>query len=485
MAQWHGTVEFDFVGDDDGGSFVATSQVLPMLTQLLASGNIEEAVRLYEGADPSVGRDLLAQVKTLSTQSQKNLGQMFVLARDFSSAARIFEIAKRPAEAAKMFEQGGDFAAAARMYEMAGENGKAAAAKERAGDVAGALALFQKAGPTEAMAECLNRAQRYFEAAQVYQKLGNARAEVEMLRMVPIEDPSRIPAVKRLSDLLERHGHMASSAQLLMETLQSVPAAQTDTELMSALARRLEVMGRQDQAARVRAFLNKQGALAAKPAAPILPAHGAPVAEPPSAAKPAAVRSPVIAAPEVVSAPRPARGGDPFANLIDPFSGAPVGEEDAVPADAAESAAPAKQVDAYGQLKAIPIFGELALQDMKDLYRFCTAAQWPAGTTLIEQGEQGKGLIVIIQGQVQVVSVVGGTTKPLAMLGPGAYVGEISLVDDAPTSARVVSQTPVRALVISRERFQQYLYAHETAALRIYTLFTRTLAERLRAANKR
>ena len=479
MAEWHGTVEFDFVGDDESGSFVATSQVLPMLTQLLASGNIEEAVRLYEGADPSVGKELLAQIKTLSSVSQKNLGQMFVLARDFAAAAKIFEIARKPDEAAKLYEQGGEYASAARCWELAGDLARAAAARERAGDVTGALAMHQKAGPSEALAECLNRAQRFHEAAQIYQKLGNVRAEVEMLRMVPITAPSRVPAVKRLSDLLERHGHMASSAQLLMETLQTVPEAQADTELMESLARRLEVMGRQDQAARVRAFLSKQGTLGGKTASPELPAHGAPPAEPPRAMPRGAAPKP-----EVVQPPR-GRAGDPFANLIDPFSGGPA-EEDAVTADAVAPAAPAaKPVDAYGQLKAIPIFGELALQDMKDLYRVCAAAQWQPGTTLIEQGEQGKGLIVIVQGQVQVVSVQGSATKPLATLGPGAYVGEISLVDDAPTSARVVAKSPVRALVISREKFQQYLYSHETAALRIYTLFTKTLAERLRQTSKR
>lgn len=477
MAEWHGgTVEFDFVGDDENGSFVATTQILPMLTQLLASGNVEEAVRLYEGADASVGKELLAGLKTMSSTSQKFLGQMFVLARDFANAAKIFESARRPEEAAKLYEQGGDYAAAARMYELARDMPKAAAARERAGDVAGALAIHQKAGPSEALAECLNRAQRYFEAAQVYQKLGNVRAEVEMLRMVPLSDENRIPAVKRLSDLLERHGHMASSAQLLMETVQSVPAARGDAELLNSLARRLEAMGKRDQAARVRAVLGQQGALGAAPAAQALPAHGAPAADP--------VRAAPAAAAEVVHSPKPraSSSADPFANLVDPFSGG--GGDDAT-AEAAPSAEAPKQVDAYGQLKAIPIFGELALQDMKDLYRVCAAAQWTAGQTLIEQGEQGKGLIVIIQGQVQVSVVTGGQAKTVATLTTGAYVGEVSLVDEAPTSARVVASTPVRALVISRERFQQYLYTHETAALRIYTLFTKTLAERLRQANKR
>ncbi len=472
MAQWHGTVEFDFVGDEENGNFVATSQVLPMLGQLLASGNVEEAVRLYEGCDASVARELLAQAKTMSMVTQRNLGQMFVLARDFANAARIFEAAKRPEDAGKLYEQGGDYASAARCFELGGDLARAAAARERAGDVPGALLLYQKANAHEAMAECLNRAQRFFEAAQAYQKLGNVRAEVEMLRMVPVDDPNRVTSVKRLSDLLERHGHMASSAQLLMETLQTVPSAQADVELLQALARRLDAMGKRDQATRVRAFMQKQGQLGGKTAS-ALPAHGEASPPPPSIPE-------APAAPEVVQPPRPARSSaDPFGDFIDPFSG---GGEEAAPAAGAE---PAKPVDAYGQLKAIPIFGELALPDMKDLYRICTAAQWPAGAVLIEQGEQGKGLIVIVQGQVQVVRVDGGQTKPLATLTSGAYVGEVSLVDDAPTSARVVAQGPVRALVISRERFQQYLYTHETAALRIYTLFTKTLAERLRQANKR
>ena len=465
MAQWHGTVEFDFVGDDEGGNFVATSQILPMLTQLLASGNVEEAVRLYEGAAASVGAELLAGLKTMSSVSQKNLGQMFVLARDFANAAKIFETARRPEEAAKMYEQGGDYASAARMYELARDLPKAAAAKERAGDIAGAMALHQKAGPTEAMAECLNRAQRYFEAAQVYQRLGNVRAEVEMLRMVPIGDASRIPAVKRLSDLLERHGHLASSAQLLMETVQAVPAAQGDPELMNALARRLDAMGKRDQAARVRAFLSKQGALGAKPAAQALPAHDAPKPEPLRAV-------PTPTAAEVVHQPkaRPT-SSDPFANLVDPFSG---GEETVEAAPAAEAP---KQVDAYGQLKAIPIFAGLSLQDMKDLYRVAEERQWPAGAVLFEAGADSPGLIVLAEGSAEVLA----GPRLLNTLKAGDYLGEISLIQAGKTSATVVARAPIRALTISRERFEHYLYTNAAAAPLIWRLFAVNLADRVRA----
>lgn len=493
MTHWSGEVEFDFVGAEDEGNFVATGKIGPMLTTLLAQGDIEGAVRLYEGADASVAKELLAGVKTMSSVSLKNLGQMFFAARDFANAARIFEFGKRWADAARTFEQGGDYANAARCFEQEGDRAKAAAAWDRCGNADKAIELYEKDGPSEALAVCLARQHRFWQSALVYERLSNVRAEVEMLRMVPLDDPQRIPAVKRLGDLLERHGHLAPAAQLLVETLQQVKAAQSDQELLSQLIRRFEAMGRPDHAARIRVLVQKQAALGAAPVAPALAA-----ANPAPSAQPRAPAAPVAAAPA-----RPATSSDPFDTLVDPFSG---GAAPAAPGSGSGSGSKTEvlppdptradpfgqmhgqaqsRIDAYGHLKAIPIFGELALQDMKDLYRICDEVQFPGEATLIEQGQQGKGLFVILQGQVQILRVEAARATPLASLGPGANVGELSLIDDAPTSARVVAQGPVRALFISRARFQQFLYTHETAALRIFTLFTKSLAERLRQANRR
>ncbi|MBI5545480.1 MAG: cyclic nucleotide-binding domain-containing protein, partial [Deltaproteobacteria bacterium] len=109
----------------------------------------------------------------------------------------------------------------------------------------------------------------------------------------------------------------------------------------------------------------------------------------------------------------------------------------------------------------------------------------PAGHHHHRAGRAGRGPGGHRAGTVQVLRVDGAKVVPLASLQQGQYVGELSLVDEAPTSARVVAQSGVRGMFISRLRFQQYLYTHEAAALRIYTLFTKTLAERLRQANKR
>jgi CRP-like cAMP-binding protein len=149
---------------------------------------------------------------------------------------------------------------------------------------------------------------------------------------------------------------------------------------------------------------------------------------------------------------------------------------------AAAPAAPATPGgDAYGFLKALPMFTDLSLDDMRSLFRVCTQHGFGPGMNLIEPGQPGRGLFVIVDGQVEVFGGIGNDARLLNTLGVGGYVGEISLLLDGPTSARVTARTAVKALFISREAFTQYLFNTPSAAVRIYRLFSNNLAERVRA----
>ncbi|MFP2934849.1 cyclic nucleotide-binding domain-containing protein, partial [Pyxidicoccus sp. 3LG] len=137
--------------------------------------------------------------------------------------------------------------------------------------------------------------------------------------------------------------------------------------------------------------------------------------------------------------------------------------------------------DGYEYLKAISIFGELPMEDMKDLFRMAQQVLIPQDTTVLEKGARGTGLLVLLDGTVDVYSGPGMDARLLNTLGPGAFLGEISLILDGSTSAHVRARTAVRALRVTRVDFQHYLDTHEAAALRIYRLFTQNLAERVRA----
>ncbi len=474
MARWSGEMEFEFIENDTGGSFVATDKVVAFLRQHLAKGEVADAVRLYEDMGQNVVDELLAEARVASSNTQAAMAEMFVGARDFARAGQVFELSRDLPKAAAYYEQGQDFASAARCYEELGDLVRAGLAHDRAGNTEAALDAYRRAGPSEALAQCLYRQKRYADAAGVYRDLGNVRGEIDMLQLVPVHHDARVPAALRLCELLEQYGHPDRAVGLLVDTIRQCDAARMHQPMYMTLARLLDGLGKMAEAAQVRARIHNllpagESSGPATASSPI----GAPVDSlgQKVGTSPAEIAVATGQAPAPVPAPAPAPApGDPFANLVDPFDSRPRPDKETV--------------DAYAHLKSIPIFAELALEDMRDLYRTSQQVRIDAGQLVIEQGQRGNGLTVVLHGDLQVSRVKqDGATVPLARLGAGAYVGDMSFVDDSPTSARVVAVTPVTALFISKEAFAQFLYGRDAASATIYKLFAKTLAERLRQAN--
>ena len=414
--------EFEFFDDDQGGGqFVPVAGSVPALRGLLGRGDIDAAVKLYEENGGAARAGLLQEASVGSFELKKAIAQTFKRARDFSSAGQVFELANNMAEAAPCFEAGNEFVRAALAWKKAGELLRAAAAYERAGRIDDAIELYTQAGAREQLAEALARARRYEAAAAVYRELKNLHAEVESLRAALASTPGAVVASMRLAELFAQHGQLPKATELLMDAARVNPEAPADPALMEYLARLLEASNNPTAAARVRAHMTA-GAAAVK------------------------------------SSPTP------------------------VPAVASAPAAPTTPGgDAYGFLKALPMFTDLSLDDMRSLFRVCTQHGFGPGMHLIEPGQPGRGLFVIVDGQVEVFGGSGPEARLLNTLGVGGYVGEISLLLDGPTSARVTARTPVKALFISREAFTQYLFNTPSAAVRIYRLFSNNLAERVRA----
>ena len=123
---------------------------------------------------------------------------------------------------------------------------------------------------------------------------------------------------------------------------------------------------------------------------------------------------------------------------------------------------------------------------MKDLYRLTTEVSFAAGDTILESGEDGRGLYVVLRGKLDILAVgPTGATKKLNTLGPGAYVGEVSLLGKSKVSARVSALERVEALHIPPDQFEHFLAARPGAALRVYRLFAENLADRVRALSNR
>ncbi len=100
-----------------------------------------------------------------------------------------------------------------------------------------------------------------------------------------------------------------------------------------------------------------------------------------------------------------------------------------------------------------------------------------AGTTVFKEGDAGHLMFVVLEGQIQ-LSVKG---KNVELLGPGAVLGEMSLIDAAPRSATAIAITDCKLVSITEQRFTFMVQQTPKFALQIM----RVIADRLRAMDTR
>ncbi|MCA1825393.1 MAG: cyclic nucleotide-binding domain-containing protein [Myxococcales bacterium] len=403
------------MGDRIVGGVISEKNLVGILVGMLHRGDLDAATQLYEQGGRAIAEQMLSALQKADPQMRDAAARMYVQARDFARGARLYEQARFWPDAAKLYEEAGDLASAARCWKKAGEPQKAARALHASGAVEEAAALYQELKQPDARAAVLARGERWLESAKAYRDAGNTRAETDVLRTVPVEHPDRVPAVKRLAEILLKRNRASEAAQLVADAARDNETGRTDVELHDLLASLFDQIGQAGHAERVRLRAQRLRARQATPEA------------------------------------------------------VPAGET------------PPPEQDGYRFLKQIPIFARLTLGDMRDLHRLATEETWTPGQQIVDAGIDAPGLVILLDGDAEVYALGPSGARHLNSLGPGAHVGEISLLTKSLTSARVTASTEVRGLRIDRERFEMYLASHPAAALRIYQLFSEGLAERVRA----
>jgi len=116
--------------------------------------------------------------------------------------------------------------------------------------------------------------------------------------------------------------------------------------------------------------------------------------------------------------------------------------------------------------------------DLIDLFRHDTSFQGiAAGQPVFLAGDAGRVMFVLIEGQADVL--VGDEVVESA--GPGAILGEMALIDDAPRSATVIARTECRLLPIDVERFNTLIQKTPDFARHVM----KVMADRIRSMNNR
>lgn len=127
-------------------------------------------------------------------------------------------------------------------------------------------------------------------------------------------------------------------------------------------------------------------------------------------------------------------------------------------------------------LGAVPLFRGCTKEELKSLDRATTRADYPAGHVLCHEGAVGRELIIMLDGQ----AVVERGGVEVAVVGPGDFIGEMSLLDGGPRTATVTALSPISTLVLVSQEFWQVIDDVRPIAHKLLS----SLAARLRAADE-
>ena len=104
-------------------------------------------------------------------------------------------------------------------------------------------------------------------------------------------------------------------------------------------------------------------------------------------------------------------------------------------------------------LKAVPLFQGMTDQALEAVAALANEVAIADGATVTREGDPGDSFFVIVDGRLR-ISRHGETIRDL---GPGDFLGEISLVDGRPRTATAVAVGPVNAIVIERPAFLELM----------------------------
>ncbi|MBI4506938.1 MAG: Crp/Fnr family transcriptional regulator [Chloroflexi bacterium] len=127
-------------------------------------------------------------------------------------------------------------------------------------------------------------------------------------------------------------------------------------------------------------------------------------------------------------------------------------------------------------LRQVPLFAPLGAARLADVDAMAQRRRFRRGEVLFHRGDPGSMLYVLLGGRVRIYSPSeDGSEMVLAILGPGEFFGELSLLDGLPRSASAQAIEECDALVIGRDEFHRFLRQHPGASIAVLGVLSRRL----------
>jgi CRP/FNR family transcriptional regulator, cyclic AMP receptor protein len=131
-------------------------------------------------------------------------------------------------------------------------------------------------------------------------------------------------------------------------------------------------------------------------------------------------------------------------------------------------------------LQQISFFKNIPRHEFGRLFQALAVRNYQEGEVLFEEGDVGRALFILESGQVEITSDSDGQHHRMAVLGPGGYFGEMSLLDDLPRTATAQALTSCRVYLLYKTELANLLMRAPRVGVAIMSHVAEILAGRLR-----
>ena len=118
-------------------------------------------------------------------------------------------------------------------------------------------------------------------------------------------------------------------------------------------------------------------------------------------------------------------------------------------------------------LRRVPLFKGLGPADLDPLVKAVQPMSFPPETDIVEIGEPGHTLFIILEGTVQVIYPARSADFELARLTEGDFFGEMAILNAMTRSATVRSVDSVKVLALAKDDFQKCLLESPSVAVKL------------------
>jgi CRP-like cAMP-binding protein len=134
-------------------------------------------------------------------------------------------------------------------------------------------------------------------------------------------------------------------------------------------------------------------------------------------------------------------------------------------------------------LREVRLFKDIAEPELVALGQSLRERPLRRGQVLCREGDPGDEMFVVRRGSMVISKLVTGRVEQvLARIGPGDFLGEMSLFDQAPRSATVQADSDATVLALDRETLRRMTEQSPRAAAAFFHALVQVFIERLRAS---